>query len=51
MNCHIYHVISGLPPDLAHDLFEGFAFDRVSNVVIHCIKSGYSHLTLESFMI
>ena len=49
MNSHTYHVISGLPPDLAHDLFEGFAVDIVSSVVIRCIKSGYSYLTLESF--
>ena len=42
-----YHVTSGLPPDLAHDLFQGFAFDIVSSVVIHCVQSGY--LTLECF--
>ena len=33
-----YHVTSGLPPDLTHDLFEGFAVDIVSSVVIHCVK-------------
>ena len=42
-----YHDTSGLPPDLSHDLFEGFAVDIVSSVVIHCVQSGY--LTLESF--
>ena len=34
-----YHITSGLPPDLAHDLFEGFAFDIVSSVVINCIQT------------
>ena len=38
-----YHVTS------AHDLFEGFAVNIVTSVVIHCIKSGY--LTLENFNI
>ena len=42
-----YHVTSGLTPDLAHDLFEDFAVDLVSSVVIHCVRSRY--LTLESF--
>ena len=31
-----YYVTSGLPPDLAHDLFEGFSVDIVSSVLIHC---------------
>ena len=26
--------LDGLPPDLAHDLFEGFAVDIVSNVIV-----------------
>ena len=34
-----YHITSGLPPDLAHDLFEGFAFDIVSSVVINCVQT------------
>ena len=32
----LFHVTSGLPPDLAHDLFEGFAIDIISNVIRHC---------------
>ena len=31
-----FHVTSGLPPDLTHDLFEGFAIDFISNIIKHC---------------
>ena len=35
---HYYHVANGLSPDLALDLFEGFAVDVVSNVIISFIR-------------
>ena len=31
-----FRVTSGLPPDLAHDFFEGFAIDFISNIIKHC---------------
>ena len=33
-----FHVADGLPPDLCHDLFEGFAVNVISNVIIAFIK-------------
>ena len=36
-----FHVTSGLPPDLAHDLFEGFAIDFISNIIKHCTLLQY----------
>ena len=36
-----FHVTSGLPPDLAHDLFEGFAVDFISNIIRHCTLLHY----------
>ena len=42
-----YHVTSGLPPDLAHDLFEGFAVDFVTQILICCVRANY--LTLDDF--
>ena len=35
-----YYVAKGLPPDLAHDLFDGFVVDVVSNVIISFIQQG-----------
>ena len=32
LNClQYYHIINGLPPDIAHDIFEGFATDFLQN--------------------
>ena len=28
-----FHVVEGLPPDLAYDVFEGFSFDSISNIL------------------
>ena len=40
LNClKFYHVINGLPPDPAHDLFEGFCIDFMSNLVVHYVKA------------
>ena len=36
-----FHVTSGLPPDLTHDLFEGFAIDFISNIIKHCTLLQY----------
>ena len=36
-----FHAADGLPPDLCHDLFEGFAVDVISNVIIDCIKDSF----------
>lgn len=34
-----FRVTSGLPPDIAHDIFGGFAIDLVTNVdVIHFVQ-------------
>ena len=41
---HYYHVASGFPPDLAHDLFKGFAVVVVSNVIIFFIREGLFNL-------
>ena len=35
-----FHVADGLPPDLDHDLFERFAGDIVSNVIVSFIHEG-----------
>ena len=37
---YYYHVGNGFPPDLAHDLLEGFAVVVVSNVIIFFIREG-----------
>ena len=37
---YYYHVANGLPPDLAHNLFEGFAVD----VIISFIREGIFEL-------
>ena len=34
-----FHVADGLPPDLCHDLFEGFAVNVISNIIAF-IKDG-----------
>ena len=36
-----FQVTSGLPPDLAHDLFEGFAIDFISNIIKRCTLLQY----------
>ena len=36
-----YHVANGLPPDLAHDVFEGFAKDIMKNLIAYLIKEKY----------
>ena len=41
---HYYHVTNGLPYDLVHDLFEGFAVDVVSNAIISFIREGLFEL-------
>ena len=39
-----FHVVHGFPPDLTHDLFEGFAIDLTTNVVVYFVQEG--HLSL-----
>lgn len=39
-----FHCTTGLPSDIAHDLFEGVARETVSEVVRHCVVSGYFEL-------
>ena len=39
---HYFHVAEGLPPDIAHDIFEGVAVDVISNII---------HLLLEEKLI
>ena len=38
LNC--FHVADGLSSDLAHDLFEGFAVDIVSRLIVSFIREG-----------
>ena len=38
LNClQYYHVINGLRPDIAHDIFEGFATDFLQNLLSYFI--------------
>ena len=38
-NClQYYHVINGLPPDIAHDVFEGFATDFLQKLLSYFIQ-------------
>ena len=37
-----FHCTTGLPSDIGHDLFEGVVKDITSNVVKHCIESGFT---------
>ena len=39
-----FHVADGLPADLCHELFEGFAVDVISNIIIAFIKDGFFDL-------
>lgn len=39
-----YHVTNGLPPDIAHDLFEGVIPEVVCEVVKWCVSEGYFSL-------
>ena len=41
---NFFHVTVGLPPDLAHDLFEAFEVDLVTNVIVHLVKAQYYNL-------
>ena len=39
LNClQYYHVINGLPPDIAHDTFKGFATDFLQNLLSYFIQ-------------
>ena len=40
-----YHVINGLPPDIAHDVFEGVARDLVTGTIVKFVKLGLFTLT------
>ncbi|KAJ8022037.1 hypothetical protein HOLleu_39411 [Holothuria leucospilota] len=40
-----FHVVNGLPSDIAHDLFEGVVPVVLEKVILHCVQSGY--FTLE----
>lgn len=40
-----FHVAVGLPSDVAHDLFEGFHFVLLENLIAHCLNQKY--FTLE----
>ena len=37
--CQYYHVINGPPPDIAHDIFEGFATDFLQKLLFHTNES------------
>ena len=36
-----FHVVNGLPPDLGHDLLEGFAKDILNIVIFRCLQQNY----------
>ena len=39
MNClQYYHAISGLPPDIAHDIFQGFATNFLQKPLSYFIQ-------------
>ena len=42
-----YHVIGGLPSDLAHDFFEGVLVDMLSYITVALINEG--HFSLDEF--
>ncbi|CAC5371105.1 unnamed protein product [Mytilus coruscus] len=39
-----YHIISGMPSDLAHDLFEGVVCDVLTNVIKYCVTEDFFSL-------
>lgn len=39
-----YHVIDGLPSDIAHDLFEGVIPYVMENVIVYCVTEGFFNL-------
>ena len=41
-----YHVVDGLPPDIAHDIFEGVARDIVMLLLALCPRASYLALIL-----
>lgn len=41
---NFYHVTTGLPGDIAHDLFEGVVPDVLKHVIEHCVRSEYFDL-------
>ena len=44
-----FHVADGLPPDLCHDLFEGFAVNVISNIIAF-IKDGVFFILMTSMI-
>ena len=44
-NLQYYHVATGLPSDVAHDIFEGFNIDLLKNLIKHCLKE--KHFSLD----
>ena len=36
-----FHVINGLPSDIAHDIFEGVAVDVLHNIIVYCVSSEF----------
>lgn len=43
-NLSHYHVVSGMPPDIAHDLFEGVVCEVMTNVIKYCVMEGFFSL-------
>lgn len=39
-----FHVISGMPSDIAHDLFEGVVCDVMTNVIKYCVSQDFFRL-------
>ena len=43
-NLNFYHVVNGLPSDIAHDIFEGVGKVVLSRTITYCIQSGFYSL-------
>lgn len=48
---NFFHVTTGLSPDLANNLFEGFGVDLLTNAFVHLVQAQYLHLEQLIYMI
>ena len=44
-NLQFFHIVDGCPPDVSHDVYEGFAKDLVKLLIQHLISSKYFSLS------
>ena len=50
-NAPFYHVVSGLPSDIMHDLLEGVACDVIECVLNYCLSQGFITVDFLNFQI